>query len=126
MTRRARLGAAARIAVGGVLLVGVLFLAVFPTRTFLDQRESIATGEERLSTLRDENERLRERIQALRTPEEIEKIAREQYNLARPGEELFVVIPSEMEAVRRHGVTAQVVETIRQGWGIPPAPPPGS
>lgn len=118
--RRARLGAAARLVLGAVLLIGVLFVGVFPTRTFLDQRDAIDTTKERLAVLRSENERLREQIQWLQKPEEIERIAREEFNLAKPGERVFVMIPSELEALRRHGGPAKVLDAIREAWGIPP------
>lgn len=114
-----RLGAAARIVVGVLLLAGVLFLGVFPTRTYLDQRESIDNARDRRSVLRTENDRLRERIESLRSEEVIERIAREQYNLAKPGEEVYVVIPSAMESVRRYGGPDQVVDAIRRAWGVP-------
>lgn len=105
--------------IGAVLLIGVLFAAVFPTRTYLEQRRSITTAQERLDVLRGENERMRRRIIGLSTPSEVERIAREEYNLAKPGEEVFVIIPSDMEAVRRRGAAAEVVGAIREGWGLP-------
>ena len=117
-SRRPRLGALARIVVAAALLIGVLFLAVFPTRTVLDQRDAISSVDRRLEVLREENERMRERIRGLSDPATIERIAREQYNLARPGEEVFVIIPSEMEAVRRHGGAQAVVTAIRDAWGF--------
>lgn len=116
--RRARLGALTRLVIAAVLLVSVLFLAVFPTRTVLDQRRAIATVEERLSVLRSENERMREHIRSLSDPEEIERLAREEYNLARPGEEVFVIIPSQMETVRRAARPQDVVTAIREAWGL--------
>lgn len=122
MTRRARLGATARFALGVILLVVVLFLAVFPTRTYLDQQDAIGNAGDRLSVLSKENDRLRQRIERLQSPDEIERIAREEYNLARRGEEVFVIIPSPLEAVRRHGRAQQAITTIRDAWGLPPAP----
>lgn len=119
--RRARLGVTARFVVGAVLLVGVLFAAVFPTRAYLDQRRAIGTVEERLDVLRTENDRMRQRVSDLSDPATIERIAREEYNLARPGEEVFVMIPSEMEAIRRAGTTAEVVSAIGAAWGFAPA-----
>ncbi|HLG00745.1 MAG TPA: septum formation initiator family protein [Acidimicrobiia bacterium] len=116
--RRARFGALARFMIGVVLLVGVLFLAVFPTRTYLDQRRAIGAVEKRLDVIRTENERMRGRIGELSDPSAIERIAREEYNLARPGEEVFVMIPSEMEAIRRQGTTEEAIATIRAAWGF--------
>lgn len=115
---RTPLGALARLVVGAVLLVGVLFVAVFPTRTYLDQREAIDTVQERLGVLHSENGRMRERIAALSTPQEVERIAREEYNLAKPGEEVFVIIPSETEAMRRSGGPQAVMNAIRDAWGF--------
>ncbi|MGH2686888.1 MAG: FtsB family cell division protein [Actinomycetota bacterium] len=76
-----------------VVVVAALFLFVFPTRTYLAQRESLAGAEERLEVLRRENALLEQRISLLRTDSEIERIAREEYNLVRPGEEAFAVLP---------------------------------
>ena len=76
-----------------VVLVGVLFVAVFPTRTWLAQQRSIAEAEEQLDVLDEQNGILEERIAALHDDEEIERLAREQYNLVRPGEEAYAVLP---------------------------------
>lgn len=119
---RARLGVFARLIVAAVLLIGVLFIAVFPTRTLLDQRNAIASVQERLDVLRHENARMRERIRGLSDPQQIERIAREEYNLAKPGEEIFVIVPSEMEAMRRSGGPQAVAKAIREAWGLPLSP----
>lgn len=118
MSRRVRLGVAARFGIGAVLLIGVLFLAVFPTRTYLDQRESIDDAHERLSVLREQNEKMEQRIRSLQTPDEIERIARQEYNLAKPGEEVYVIIPSPLESLRRSGVHQEVVSALRDAWGV--------
>ena len=76
-----------------VVLVGVLFVAVFPTRTWLAQQQSIAEAEEQLDVLDEQNGILEERIAALHDDEEIERLAREQYNLVRPGEEAYALLP---------------------------------
>lgn len=114
-----RFGTAARFVIAGVLFLGILFLGVFPTRTYLDQRDSIQASRERLEVLRSQTERLRLEIERLETPEAIERIAREEYNLARPGEEVFRIIPSELEALRRTGIHASTVDAVRRAWGIP-------
>lgn len=79
---------------GSVLLVGVLFAAVFPTRTYLAQRASISHAEKQLEVLGQQNKELRSRAGALQTDAEIERLAREQYNLVKPGEEAYAVLPS--------------------------------
>ncbi|MBK9180545.1 MAG: septum formation initiator family protein [Acidimicrobiales bacterium] len=76
-----------------VVLVGVLFLAVFPTRTFLGQRAAIERAEHQLGVLRGQADELQRRADALDTDAEIERLAREQYSLVRPGEQAFAVLP---------------------------------
>ena len=82
------------ILLASVVLVAALFLFVFPTRTYLAQRDSLAGAEERLDVLQRENELLEQRIAVLKTDAEVERIAREQYNLVRPGEEAYAVLPA--------------------------------
>ena len=76
-----------------VVLVGFLFVAVFPTRAWVSQQRSIGDAEEQLDVLQEQNGLLEERIAALHDDEEIERLAREQYNLVRPGEEAYAVLP---------------------------------
>ncbi|MDP9070749.1 MAG: septum formation initiator family protein [Actinomycetota bacterium] len=84
---------AAWLLVVSVVLVGILFVAVFPTRTYLTQRRDLAATERRLEVLSDQNEELAARVQRLNTDAEIERLAREQYNLVRPGEEAYAILP---------------------------------
>jgi cell division protein FtsB len=94
-SRTARLvGRAAWPVLSTVLLLAVLVLTVFPTRTFLAQRNSIERTEEQLAVLRAANGELSGRIAALSTDAEIERLAREQYNLVKPGERAFAVLPA--------------------------------
>ena len=78
---------------GGALLVVFLVAGVFPTRTYLQQREEIATAGEKLEVLTAENEKLESRVDQLHTDAEVERLAREQYNLVRPGEEAYAILP---------------------------------
>ena len=77
-----------------LVAVGVLFVAVFPTRTWLGQRRDLEATEQRLRVLSSENAELQARVQRLNTDAEIERLAREQYNLVRPGEEAYAILPS--------------------------------
>jgi cell division protein FtsB len=83
----------ARIAVASVVFVGFLFGAVFPTRTYLAQRQEIAAAMQRLALFRQQNGRLDAEAKRLQSDEEIERIARARYNLARPGEEAYAIVP---------------------------------
>ncbi len=79
--------------VASVALVGVLFLAVFPTRTYLAQRRDLDRTEQRLAVLSRQNRELSAKVARLNTDAEIERLAREQYNLVRPGEEAYAILP---------------------------------
>jgi cell division protein FtsB len=84
----------ARIMVAAVVFVGFLFGAVFPTRTYLAQRRDIAAASRRLDLFTEQNGRLEAEAARLRSDQEIERIARERYNLVRPGEEAYAVVPT--------------------------------
>jgi cell division protein FtsB len=84
----------ARIMVAAVVFVGFLFGAVFPTRTYLAQRRDIAAASHRLELFTEQNGRLEAEAARLRSDQEIERIARERYNLVRPGEEAYAVVPT--------------------------------
>ena len=89
--RRSRL-----VAVGGALtLLGFTGLLVLPaTRTWLNQRDQRASDQRKLAFIAAENAQLEQQIGALQTPEEIERVARQQYNYAYPGEQVVSVLPS--------------------------------
>ena len=76
------------------LLVAALFVFVFPTRTYLAQRAETQRTQEQLDILTAQNDALSAQITALQTDEEIERLAREQFDLVRPGEQAFAVLPA--------------------------------
>jgi len=86
--------------VGAVVLLGVLFLTVFPTRTWLDQRSSISASQSRLAQLDAELAELDARVAALDSPEEIERIARRDFSMVRPGEEAYIVLPAPAPPIK--------------------------
>ncbi|MDP8986810.1 MAG: septum formation initiator family protein [Actinomycetota bacterium] len=90
MTRRRR---PLTLALAAVTAVVVLFATVFPTRTFLAQRSAVGAAEERLTVLTEQNQLLEERARLLEDDAEIERLAREEYHLVRPGEKAYAVLP---------------------------------
>jgi hypothetical protein len=80
--------------IGAIAVVGVLFIGVFPTRTWLGQRAEMNSATEQLRVSSAENERLEERVEALGSDAEIERLARQKYNLVRPGEEAYAILPA--------------------------------
>ncbi len=73
-------------------LLGVVALGVFPTQAWLDQRHRRKAMAAQLAALGDRNDTLEQRAAELGTDAEIERLAR-QYNLVRPGEEAYFVLP---------------------------------
>jgi cell division protein FtsB len=84
--------ATVRAALGSVVLVGLLFAFVYPTRTFLDQRSDTNRARAQLELLHTENERLAQEAKKLKSDSEIERRGRA-YGLVKPGERPFVIIP---------------------------------
>lgn len=89
------------LGLGRVLLVLIVAAVVvgstgvFPFRQILAQRESVEVAVTKLDALRQENMRLEQQIQALQTPQEVERMAREQFGLVRPGEISYVAVVPE-------------------------------
>jgi type II secretory pathway pseudopilin PulG len=73
-------------------LVGVLALAVFPAKAYLDQQRNRKALAAQLAALTEQNRVLDERAAQLDSNEEIERLARP-YNLIKPGEEAYFIRP---------------------------------
>ncbi len=79
--------------VAGAALVGVLGLAVIPAQAYLEQqrhRDELAASVEEVSA---RNRALQDRADRLSTDAEIERLARLHYNMAKPGEEVYAILP---------------------------------
>jgi cell division protein FtsB len=81
------------LAVAVLALVGVLMLAVFPARTLVAQRHERSRLAARVKDLSAQNAHLDDQARLLQTDAEIERLARQHYNLVRPGEEAFAILP---------------------------------
>ncbi len=76
-----------------LLVVGAAVLTnVVPYRQIVDQRRQVAAAAAELEALEDENAILTARRDALQTPVEIERLAREKLGYVRPGEVAYVVL----------------------------------
>jgi len=73
-------------------LVGVLMLAVFPARALVAQHAERNQVAARIKVLDDRNRNLEGRAAALKTDAEIERLARQHYDLVRPGEVVFDIV----------------------------------
>ncbi|HYH49585.1 MAG TPA: septum formation initiator family protein [Acidimicrobiia bacterium] len=83
----------ARIVVASVIFIGILFGAVYPTRTYFAQQRDLKAAEHRLELFREQNGRLEAEAKRLESDEEIERIARARFNLVKPGEEAYAIVP---------------------------------
>lgn len=102
-----------------ILLLGALALTVsgiLPFRQLITQQRQIERSQEQLSALQRENQALREDIVRLGTDAEVERIAREQYGLVRPGEVGYVVVVSETPPAGDTDTVADVQGNERPWW----------
>jgi cell division protein FtsL len=75
--------------------VVVLVTNVFPFRQILAERAKVEAAQETLRSLTEENRILVDQVEALSTPAEIERLAREKLGYIRAGEEAYVVLPPQ-------------------------------
>lgn len=88
-TRRGRRGAFVAV----LLLVGlaIVLAGVFPFRQLIAQERLVENTKVKLDALTVENEAIQDQIDGAQSPTELERIAREQYGMVRPGETSYVV-----------------------------------
>jgi cell division protein FtsB len=81
------------VLLGAVAVIGVLFLFVLPGRTYLAQRRSLSAAATRVDALARANDQLDQHIKQLQTDAEVERLARQQFGLIKPGEIPYVILP---------------------------------
>ncbi len=69
-------------------------LALLPIRTWMGQRATMAEAESELSRTQGEIEQLNARLALIETDAEIERLARENFDLVFPGEESYRILPA--------------------------------
>jgi cell division protein FtsB len=84
------------VVTAAVAILVALAVWVFPTKTWLSQRHETASAANKLTVLQQQASALEQQVLALDTDAEIEKVARERYNLIRPGEKAFVMLPASL------------------------------
>ena len=75
------------------LLMGGLFLAVMPIRTYLSQHKTLNTVSSQLRDAQARNAQLTAEISQLNSPDQIAQIARTRFGLVQPGQQSFVILP---------------------------------
>lgn len=86
-------------ALATAVLAAFVSLGVLPARTYLEKKEAVASAEAELATLQTQNAAAQAHVDALQTDAEIERIAREQYGLVKPGDEKYQVLPAPEDPV---------------------------
>jgi cell division protein FtsB len=87
----------ARVALIALGIAAILFLFVFPTRAYLAQRRQVSAARHDLDVLRKQNAQLEAEAERLQMPDEIERLAREYFNMVLPGEQAYKVLPAPAE-----------------------------
>jgi cell division protein FtsB len=90
---RRRRAIALRASVATIVVIGLLFVVVFPVQSWMHQRADLRTSEHRLTVIRKERQRLERAALHLRDPREVERLARELYGMVRPGEQAYAAVP---------------------------------
>ncbi|MEO5680542.1 MAG: septum formation initiator family protein [Acidimicrobiales bacterium] len=83
-----------RLFIVGLVVAGILFTFANPARTALDQRQEIAAARERTAVLDQQIRALQSRADTLATDAEVERLARQDYGMVKPGEEAFGILPT--------------------------------
>ena len=81
-----------RIASAAVVLVVAAFLFMYPTQSLLAQQRAVNESRRHLASIEQQNRELRVQANRLRMSSEIERVAREKYNMARPDEKAYTVV----------------------------------
>ena len=96
-----RLGYASIIAIS---LLSLMLLGVIPIQEWFEVRDTKNDLLLELAEIEELNESYRVSIDALKTDDEIERIARSEYNLVKPHEEAYYVIPISSEDIEMPGI----------------------
>jgi cell division protein FtsB len=84
---------AVRALLVAVVVGGIMFLFLWPARTWLEQSRAMSAAQRRAAVLAQENTALSNRVAQLRSTAYIEQVARQQYGLVMPGEKAYGILP---------------------------------
>lgn len=90
--RHTRWALRTRIAVASLAFIAMMFLFVFPTRSYLAQKRQVSNAAHSVSVLKAQNAVLAREAKRLQTRGEIERLARQEFNMVMPGEQAYNVV----------------------------------
>jgi len=91
--RRVRWEQPTRIAVASLSFIAIMFLFVFPTRSYLAQQRQVRAARRAVAVLSEQNKALSHEARLLDTKSEIERLARVQFDMVFPGEQAYNIVP---------------------------------
>jgi cell division protein FtsL len=77
----------------GLVILAVFVFGVFPTGSYVDQRNELDRAVDELDALERENEKLESRVERLESDEEIERVARNEFDMVLRSEESYLILP---------------------------------
>jgi cell division protein FtsB len=102
------------VALAVALVLGVVMLSG-PFERYVDGRTRVETLRATADTLEDENARLERRADHLQDPDELERLAREEQGMIRPGEVPYTLVPPDVDR--------PVISAPRASDAADPTPP---
>jgi cell division protein FtsB len=86
-------GTRVRLALGALALVAIMFVFVFPTRSYLAQRRQVQQEQHKVDVLREQNDKLQSEAIRLQSRAVQEQMAREDFHRVYPGEQVYDIVP---------------------------------
>ena len=84
---------AVRVLLVAVTVAGIVFLFVFPGRTWLAQNRAEAVAQRQERVLSRQNAALAKEVGQLQSSAYIEQVARQEYGLVMPGQKEYGILP---------------------------------
>ena len=107
--------------VAGIVMVVGLFtvVGVLPMSTYTKQRRETLAIDQRLNGVRADNDRLRSEIRRLRSDGEVQRLAREQFGMVLPGQEVYAIPSLRVDAQVGSTAPPPTMARVRRSgfWG---------
>ena len=82
-----------------VIMLAVLLFAIFPTRSWIQQRHDTAAAQQELHDLQAQREKIQREQKKLKTDEEIARRAKEELGYVEPGQEAYNILPPPTDPI---------------------------
>ena len=76
-----------------MVVLAVFVFGVFPTGSYVDQHNELNRAIDELDQLEAGNDELEDRVARLESDEEIERVARQEFDMVLPEEESYLILP---------------------------------